>query len=156
MAMNSFRKFATLRMPEIAKPETGLMPRPPWAPRFRFGFFDALLIAAVLGASAWTWPLLMAGPGQEAVVMIDGKAEARLQLSGGTRQMKVTGRLGPMLLEYGESGVRVVAAPCPNQICVHQSWVKRAGARITCLPSHMVIALSGQSSQGRAPDGITY
>lgn len=141
---------------ENATAETGLTLRPPWAPRFRFGLFDALLIVAVLGASAWTWPLLMAGPGREAVVMIDGKAEARLQLSGSTRQMKVTGRLGPVLLEYGEGGVRVAAAPCPNQICVHQGWVKRAGARIICLPSHIVIALSGPSGQGKSPDGITY
>jgi hypothetical protein len=139
--------------------QTSLLPAqpvPPWAPRFRFGGLDAVIVAMVLATGVWSWPLLMAGPGRVAVVRVDGKAEARLQLTGKERQMTIQGRLGPLLLEYGERGVRVLAAPCPNQLCVHQSWVKRAGGRIICLPSRIVVALDGNSGGSAIPDGVTY
>jgi hypothetical protein len=143
----------------VPGPTSTLLPEqltPEWAPRFRFGVLDAAIVALVLAVGVWSWPLLMAGPGRIAVVRVDGEAAARLQLTGKERQMTVQGRLGPLLLEYGEQGVRVLAAPCPNQLCVHQSWVKRAGGRIICLPSRIVVALDGSSGTSAAPDGVTY
>jgi hypothetical protein len=129
---------------------------PSWAPRRRFGFLDIFIVIVVAAMAITAWPMLMAGPGRTAVVMIGGKPEARLQLVGGQRELLVTGDLGPMRIVYGGEGVRVLAAPCPNQICVHQGWVKRAGARLICLPSHMVIALDGGSAQSQGMDGVTY
>lgn len=127
-----------------------------WAPSSRFRFLDLLIVCAVLALAGWAWPMLTAGPGREATVFIEGKPEVRLQLSGEERELVVKGRLGPMRLVYGKSGVRVGSVGCPNQICVHQGWVRRAGARLTCLPSHVVIALDRLTAVEEGPDGVTY
>jgi hypothetical protein len=129
---------------------------PIWAPRRRFGPLDLLLVLLILGGTILAWPLLWAGPGRVAIVRVNGKAEAKLQLVGSQREWLVQGKMGPLKLAYGSEGVRVLAAACPNQICVHQGWVKRAGARLICLPSHVVIAIDGSVGEAQGPDGITY
>lgn len=135
-------------------PESHLLPS--WAPRRRVGLLDIFILGTVFLLALVSWPMLMAGPGRVAIVLVNGKPEARLQLIGQQREWMVQGNMGPIRLVYGGEGVRVQSAACPNQICVHQGWVHRAGARLICLPSHVVIALDGGSSQSEGMDGVTY
>jgi len=129
---------------------------PEWAPRRRWGVLDFLIALVLLGTGIGTLPLLTAGPGKEARVLLEGKPVARLRLTGEARIITVAGKLGDMQLQYGESGVRVLSAPCPQQICVRQGWVKRSGSRIICLPSHIVVAVGGKAQDASAPDGVTF
>lgn len=43
----------------------------------------------------------------------------------------------------GESGIRVIAADCPTQDCVHTGIISRGGQSIVCLPARIIISLEG-------------
>ena len=114
----------------------------------------ALLIAA---GAAVAFPYVTAPWGSRAEVYHGGEKEARLALQGSMRTLPVTGSLGPLLLEYGEGGVRVLRAPCPNQLCVKAGRVSRQGASIVCLPSRIRITVEGETDgEAGSLDAITY
>lgn len=48
-----------------------------------------------------------------------------------------------LLVEPGR--ICISEANCPDQICVHQGWLKDSVAPIVCLPHHLVIQLAGSS-----------
>jgi hypothetical protein len=125
---------------------------------------DALVVVGALALAYWAWPFLFGASARMAEVWVDGKPKASIRLSGDDRDIVLSGRLGPVRLTYGAHGVRVATAPCPNQICVRQGLVHREGARLTCLPSRIVIALpystrsfgeEGREGPAR-PDGVTF
>jgi hypothetical protein len=135
-----------------------------WTPKARFKPLDALVVAGALALAYWAWPFLFGASARMAEVWVDGKPKASIHLSGADRDIVLEGRLGPVRLTYGAQGVRVATAPCPNQICVRQGLVHREGARLTCLPSRVVIALPYSASSTRGdggkaparPDGVTF
>jgi hypothetical protein len=140
--------------PKLLAPSS--IPNPDWAPARRLGPLDFFLLVVLVAAAAFAWPQLMSGPGRVALVRVNGKPEAKLQLVGPQREWVVQGNMGPLKIAYGSDGVRVLAAACPNQICVRQGWVRRAGSRLICLPSHIVIAVDGSKGKDQATDGVTY
>jgi hypothetical protein len=57
------------------------------------------------------------------------------------RIINVPGPLGKTTVETKGGRVRVLDSPCPNKICVSQSWIERPGETIVCLPNRVSITV---------------
>ncbi|MCK5511424.1 MAG: NusG domain II-containing protein [Thermodesulfovibrionia bacterium] len=71
------------------------------------------------------------------------------------RVVKVTGPLGESFVEIKNGMARMMSAPCPQQICVHQGWINRGA--IACLPNKIIVAFGGykQYAQESGYDAVT-
>jgi len=110
----------------------------------RLTWGDRFLIAAVLAASVGFLPWLREGglPGQAAVVRVGNEVIAEVPL-GERRRFAVRGPLGETVIEVAAGKVRVVSDPGPQQLCVRQGWISRAGESLVCLPNRVVIQIPG-------------
>ena len=56
-------------------------------------------------------------------------------------------------IEIKGPAVRVVAAECRNQVCVHTGWIDQPGQMIVCAPHKLVLLLKGRAGE---VDAIAY
>ena len=59
------------------------------------------------------------------------------------RTLDIHGPLGNSRIVIHQGQVRFEHSPCPNQYCVHQGWLKRAGQVALCLPNQVSLELLG-------------
>lgn len=110
---------------------------------------DRLVLMACAAVAAGSFVIPFTSPvGNEICVEMD----RQVILTGALYQVdrfEVAGKLGPVLIETGKKGVRVVRSDCPQQICMAQGWRKRQGETIVCVPNHLVITITGGERGGR-------
>jgi len=82
------------------------------------------------------------GHGAEAVVYLDGKRWARLNLFH-NQDIQVPGPLGISYLQVRNGRIRFIDSPCPTKLCVHAGWLSQGGETATCLPNHVSIQVLG-------------
>lgn len=89
----------------------------------------------------------------QATISSEGKVLRTIDLDPGSGKMilQVSGRLGPATVEVAGGKIRMLAASCPEQICVKQGWIQDPGASIVCLPGEIIIHLDGPA----AVDAVT-
>lgn len=128
------------------------------SPELRPVGWDALVVLAVVllavGCALAVW-----GQGDEAgrltaVVSVDGGEVERLPLDGAAGERVYTGNGYTLTVQFGPEGVRVEAADCPTQDCVHTGTITRGGQSIVCLPARIVIRLEGGAPDAGAPDVV--
>ena len=116
---------------------------------------DWVLIALLLAASAGAQIYLARNgtAGDTAEIIVDGRLRARIALDhpGVTR---VDGRLGPVELVVEAGTIRVADAPCPLKVCVRMGRKHRAGDTIVCVPSHLLVRITGTRTEQNV-DAIT-
>jgi hypothetical protein len=61
------------------------------------------------------------------------------------KTLTLNGRLGQATIAIQNGQVRFLHAPCSNQYCVHQGWLKKAGQVSICLPNQISLELMGKS-----------
>jgi len=112
-----------------------------------------VLLAAVALVIVF-WIVMHRTPGTLAVVRVDGKVVATVDLiSHEPQTLDVTGVLGPMVIVAdGKGSVRVTESTCPDQICVHTTPARSPGDQIICVPNRMVITIEGK---GTGIDALT-
>lgn len=71
-------------------------------------------------------------------IQIDGKVTKTLSLDK-DRAFKINGGTNTVQIENGK--VKMAAADCPDQICVHQKAISRNGESIICLPNKIVLKI---------------
>ena len=90
-------------------------------------------------------------------IQIDGKVVETLDLQK-ERAFKINGGTNTVQIENGK--VKMAAANCPDQICVHQGFISTSLLPITCLPNRLVIRVREEVSvpddTAPVPDGVTY
>lgn len=96
----------------------------------------ALLLLATLYGLFWRGD----GHGAEAVVLVDGKRWARLNLFQ-DQELRVPGARGESLIRVQDGQVRFVASPCTTQQCVHQGWLSQGGEVAVCLPNRVSVRI---------------
>jgi hypothetical protein len=69
------------------------------------------------------------------------------------RTLDIHGPLGNSRIVIHQGRVRFEHSPCPNQYCVHQGWLKRAGQVAICLPNQVSLELLGGE---KAYDSLNY
>ncbi len=69
-------------------------------------------------------------------------------------QIRVPTEHGSILVDLdAKQGVAILASPCPDQLCVRQPRITRAGQSILCLPEKLLVEMAGDRQEG-APDAI--
>ena len=129
----------------------GLLQATTWADR---------LLCMVLVAAALLTPGL-ARPGGDgplrAVVTVDRNEVAVLGLDRDT-ETTVRGRLGDVRLVVRDHAIRVVAASCPQHVCIAAGAKGRSGELIACVPNRLLIRITGGPPPPRGtdvPDAVT-
>lgn len=61
--------------------------------------------------------------------------------------LTVASSAGTNVIEVQGGKVRVSEADCPNQDCVEQGWVSKAGQQIVCLPHKLVVTIADSGSE---------
>ena len=67
-------------------------------------------------------------------IQIDGTLDLQKE-----RAFKINGGTNTVQIENGK--VKMAAANCPDQICVHQKAISRNGESIICLPNKIVLKI---------------
>lgn len=90
-------------------------------------------------------------------IEIDGKEEDRYPLSALKEGQKLDydTKFGHNVIEIDKDGVFVYEADCPDQLCVLQGKISRAGEIIVCLPHRLIASLSGEDKESKGIDGQT-
>ena len=78
-------------------------------------------------------------------IQIDGKVVETLDLQK-ERAFKINGGTNTVQIENGK--VKMAAANCPDQICVHHSRISRNKETIVCLPDKVVITIENGEDSG--------
>jgi len=111
---------------------------------------DRALILGILVASASFIPWLQSGrPGQAAIVRLENEVVATLSLKKEVTY-SVWGPLGETVVQVKGGKVRVLSDPGPQQLCVRQGWISRAGDMLVCLPNRVMVQIPGTP----AVDGV--
>lgn len=117
---------------------------------------DALLIAALLLCALLVGARFVLGEtgARSALIEVDGVAVGEMLL-GSPAVFQGEGAAGPFTVEVTPEGVRVTQSACPDQLCVRQGLISRAGQSVVCLPNHLCVTLSG-GYESQTPDAIAY
>lgn len=105
---------------------------------------DLLLITGLLALCAASFFLirgLLPAP-QSVVVRVDGVEIARLPLDTDTVYEISDGNT----IEISDGGVRMIAADCPNKVCMHTGRITRSGQSIVCAPHRVTVTIAGSGS----------
>jgi len=97
-------------------------------------FTFALLFISIVFANFWH----QEGHGAEAVVLVNGKRWARLNLFN-NQDIYAPGPLGESHIQVRDGQIRFVDSPCPNKLCVHSGWLSQGGENATCLPNKISV-----------------
>ncbi len=98
------------------------------------------LLAATLLAGLYTAFWQADGHGAEAVVLVNGKRWARLDLFH-NQDLEVPGPLGHSHIQVRDGQARFVDSPCPNKLCVHTGWLSQGGEVAICLPNKVSLQI---------------
>lgn len=104
------------------------------------GVVLTLAVLLLVGLYALLWQA--EGHGAEAVVMVDGKRWARLDLFH-DQDLEAPGPLGHSHIQVRNGRVRFVDSPCPNKLCVHTGWLSEGGETAICLPNRVSVKIPG-------------
>lgn len=80
-------------------------------------------------------------PQSRAVIKVSGKVvkTINLQEQAPLERHIITGKKGKAILETKGLKVRMLEAPCPDQICVNQGWIDNPLQAIVCVPNEVVV-----------------
>jgi heptaprenyl diphosphate synthase len=115
--------------------------QPPKTPRLGDIVIALVVVLSIAGSLLHASP----APGKIALVLVDGKTVARLELLE-DQQMTVRGIKGTLLIETLKGKVRIVDADCPNHICVQTGWRSHGGEVIVCVPNKTVVKILTEGS----------
>jgi hypothetical protein len=112
-----------------------------WA-RLLFGDVLVLcLLAAVVVAASL--PRAVRGNPARAEIVVSGEKALTLDLSrDGVHD--VPGAIGVTRVEVRGGKIRVLASPCPRQVCRHGGWIGAPGSLLVCIPNEIVIRVPGE------------
>lgn len=106
-----------------------------------------LLLAVLAAAVTWQRFFTPARKSSSALAMIrtQGETARQVDLANSAKPLVfvVSGRLGPSTVEVAGGRIRMLEAPCPEQICVRQGWIEHPGESIVCVPGEIVIQIEG-------------
>ena len=108
--------------------------------KLRIGDF---IIAAVIAATALGIWLVSASDvrGEFALVRVNGKPEATLDLRGGNADFSFNG----VDVRVSDGGVAVEHANCPDLVCVKTGEISKPGQAIVCIPNRVSIEIKGEA-----------
>jgi len=106
---------------------------------------DIILTVSLLLAALLLGGFLLFGreQGQTVEVHIDGKLYTTVMLSQ-PQTITIDEKSAHCVIEIEDGSVRMISSDCPDQLCVHQGAIHKAGESIICLPQRIVIEIKGK------------
>jgi hypothetical protein len=108
----------------------------------------AVVILTAMALVAVTWIVMHRTRGTVAVVRVDGRVVATVDLTSREPQtLHITGVLGPLVIAVdGKGSIRVTESTCTDRVCVHTVPARSPGDQIICVPNRMVITVEGKGT----------
>lgn len=103
-------------------------------------------LALFLLGAAFTTFWHSEGHGAEAVILVDGKRWARLNLFQ-NQEIHIPGPLGESHIQVQNGQARFINSPCPNKLCVHTGWISQGGENAICLPNQVSLHILGEDAR---------
>ena len=110
---------------------------------------DVILIAALmlLGGALAVFLYATRQDGGTARVQVDGETVIELPLDQDARIVLGEGEhTNTLVIKNGAA--QVIAADCPDQVCVRHGAIQYAGESIVCLPHKLVVSIEGGQGSG--------
>ena len=101
----------------------------------------AAIVLVALASAASALPMLAADEGAYAVVEYDGGSLTLPLAADGEYPIESGGYHLTLRVEGG--GVEVLAADCPDRLCVAGGPISRSGQTLICLPARVIIRIEG-------------
>lgn len=108
----------------------------------------AVLVILTVGASVVMWYPRVRAASEEAsylqVRSLDPRTGSRVVLRvdlPAEETHRIDGEHGHITIEVSGYRTRVVAADCPDQVCVHTGWLGPVVNRSICVPNRLVLEL---------------
>ena len=118
--------------------------------RMKLNVVAVLVIAAVALAVAAAANALGSAVDARTAVIQDADGNAFTMPLSRDDVLTVASSAGTNVIEVQAGKVRVSEADCPNQDCVEQGWISKAGQQIVCLPHKLVVNITDEDA------GSTY
>jgi hypothetical protein len=88
------------------------------------------------------------------VVQVNFKGEAYGNFSlFQDKKISLIGKEGESVIEIKDGQARLKSAPCRNQYCVQQGWIRFTGQMLICIPNEISIEILGKT---KAYDSLNY
>lgn len=87
--------------------------------------------------------------GETVIIEVKGNAVYKGLLSE-DRKITIKATYGLVRIQIKGNKVAVVAAECPNRICVRAGWRSHTGESILCTPNELVIRILGKQDHDRS------
>ena len=118
--------------------------------RMRLNIIAVLVIVAVALAAAAAANALGSAVDARTAVIQDADGNTFTMPLSQDDVLTVASSAGTNVIEVQAGKVRVSEADCPNQDCVEQGWISKAGQQIVCLPHKLVVNITDEDA------GSTY
>lgn len=113
----------------------------------RAGKADVGLMMVLFLLSFLPWLCLAEGAGEAlyADITLEGRLYRRVWLSGhqGREEIELRTEQGSNFIVVEDEGLAVMAADCPDKICVQAGRLSEAGDTAACLPHGLLIEVKG-------------
>ena len=114
--------------------------------RMKLNVVAVLVIAAVALAVAAAANALGSAVDARTAVIQDANGNTVTMPLSQDDALTVTSSAGTNVIEVQAGKVRVSEADCPNQDCVEQGWISKAGQQIVCLPHKLVVNITDEDA----------
>lgn len=114
--------------------------------RMKFNVVAVLVIAAVALAVAAAANALGSAVDARTAVIQDADGNTFTMPLSQDDVLTVASSAGTNVIEVQAGKVRVSEADCPNQDCVEQGWISKAGQQIVCLPHKLVVNITDEDT----------
>ncbi|MDO5791151.1 MAG: NusG domain II-containing protein [Coriobacteriia bacterium] len=112
----------------------------------RLNIIAVLVIVAVALATAAAANALGSAVDARTAVIQDADGNTFTMPLSQDDVLTVTSSAGTNVIEVQAGKVRVSEADCPNQDCVEQGWISKAGQQIVCLPHKLVVNITDEDA----------
>lgn len=114
--------------------------------RMRLNIIAVLVIVAVALAAAAAANALGSAVDARTAVIQDADGNTFTMPLSQDDVLTVASSAGTNVIEVQAGKVRVSEADCPNQDCVEQGWISKAGQQIVCLPHKLVVNITDEDA----------
>ena len=114
--------------------------------RMKLNVVAVLVIAAVALAVAAAANALGSAVDARTAVIQDADGNTFTMPLSQDDALTVASSAGTNVIEVQAGKVRVSEADCPNQDCVEQGWISKAGQQIVCLPHKLMVNITDEDA----------
>lgn len=114
--------------------------------RMKLNVVAVLVIVAVALAAATAANALGSAVDARTAVIQDADGNTFTMPLSQDDVLTVASSAGTNVIEVQAGKVRVSEADCPNQDCVEQGWISKAGQQIVCLPHKLVVNITDEDA----------